>query len=205
MADLTLYTSVPSRGMVVRWLLEELGEPYAVQCLDLAKQEHKTPDFLAINPMGRVPALVHGEHVVTETAAICTYLAEAFPAAGLNVNVDDPARADYLRWIFFSVASAEPSILWHGLGEITTAVDYRPFADITDVVATLREHLAHREYVVADRFTAADVVLGASLFWGIHLIGAVPPEVELTNYWDRLATRPAWQRAQAADQALVAD
>ena len=96
MSELTLYYAVPSRGMVVHWMLEELGVPYETRLLDLESMEHKTPEFLAINPVGRVPVLVHGDRVVTETAAICLYLAEAFPEAGVDVAVDSIDRAAYL-------------------------------------------------------------------------------------------------------------
>ncbi|MBT4162653.1 MAG: glutathione S-transferase, partial [Gammaproteobacteria bacterium] len=108
MSDLTLYYAVPSRGMVAHWMLEELGQPYERVILDLAADEHKSPEFLGINPLGRVPALTHGDLIVTETAAIVAYLADAFPKAGLGVPLDSPDRAAYLRWLFFAVASAEP-------------------------------------------------------------------------------------------------
>jgi glutathione S-transferase len=99
MTDLTLYHAVPSRGMIVRWMLEELGEPYTVNVLDLAAGDQKRPDYLAVNPMGRVPALRHRDTIVTETAAICLYLADAFPQAGLAVPVGSPLRGPYLRWL----------------------------------------------------------------------------------------------------------
>ena len=130
MSNLTLYYAVPSRGMVVHWMLEELGQPYDRKILDLDAEEHKTPEYLAINPMGKVPALIHGDRVVTETAAINVYLAEAFPQAGLSVPVESPLRVAYLSWMFFAPVTAEPAILWKALGNVVTDVDYKPFADL---------------------------------------------------------------------------
>ena len=108
MADLVLYHAIPSRGFIVRWMLEELGEPYEIRLLSLEKEEHKQADYLAINPMGRVPALTHRGKVVTETAAICLYLADAFPEANLSVPMNSPLRADYLRWMFSGLCRRSP-------------------------------------------------------------------------------------------------
>ena len=110
MADLTLYHAAPSRSSVVRWMLEELGQPYDVHLLKLANGDQAKPDYLAINPMGKVPALKHGDAVVTEVAAICTYLADEFPHARLNIPVGDPRRGAYLKWLFFSPSCIEPAV-----------------------------------------------------------------------------------------------
>src|SRR5438477_1716348 len=101
MAKLTLYHAAPSRSSIARWMLEEVGEPYDVQLLSLSKGDTRASDYLAVNPMGKVPALKHGDVVITEAAAICTYLADAFPRAGLNVPVGNPQRGVYLKWLFF--------------------------------------------------------------------------------------------------------
>lgn len=203
MSNLVLYYAVPSRGMTVHWMLEEIGEPYETRLLSLEKDEHKTPDFLAINPMGRVPVLVHGDVIVTETAAICAYLAESFPDAGLNVPLDSPDRGAYLRWLFFAPVSAEPSILWESLGKITTERDYKPFADIADVAKTLAAAVKNKEFIVDGHFTAADVMIGSTIMWGTQLMPVLPQLTELTEYWGRLEQRKAWRRSFGEDKALM--
>ncbi len=200
MTDLTLYHAIPSRGFVTRWMLEELGEPYEIKLLNFDKDEQKRQDYLAVNPMGRVPALRHGDKIITESAAICTYLADAFPKANLSVPIDSPLRADYLRWLFFGPVSAEPTILWSMLGHVKTEVDYRPFADMDDVVRTLSGAVAGRSFIVGHRFTAADVVLGSTIWWGMRLLGVLPETPELVAYWEPMEARPARQRAVAGDE-----
>ena len=201
MSDLTLYHAIPSRGFITRWMMEEVGEPYDLVLLNMAAEDHKKTDYLAINPMGRVPALVHDGRVVTETAAICAYMAETFPKANLAPALGSPARADYLRWMFFAPVSAEPSILWQMLGEVKTENDYRPFASIDDVTETLCGAVRNRAYIAGDRFSAADVMLGSSIWWGIDLMGVLPKRPELEEYLRPLQDRPAWQRAAAGDEA----
>ena len=111
MADLTLYHAAPSRSSIVLWMLEEIGEPYDIKLLRLSEGENRKPDYLAINPMGKVPAIKHGDTVITEVAAICTYLADAFPARKLNVPVGDPRRGPYLKWLFFGPSCLEPAMI----------------------------------------------------------------------------------------------
>jgi glutathione S-transferase len=205
MSEVIAYHAVPSRGMIVHWMLEEVGEPYDLRVLDLDADEHKTPEYLAINPMGKVPALRHGDQVVTETAAICAYLAEAFPSAGLNVPVGSALRGEYLRWMFFAPVTAESAILWATLGDLTSAVDYEPFARIDAVTATLRSAVRGRRFIVGDHFSAADVMLGSTLMWGMRLMQVIPEHPELVAYWEGLEDRPAWQRAQAADEQIAAE
>lgn len=201
MSELVLYHAVPSRSMTVHWMLEESGAPYRLEVLDLDAQEHLAETYREVNPMARVPALRHGSAVITETAAICAYLAEAFPSAGLDVPPGSPLRGEYLRWLFFGPASAEPAILWRALelGE----TPYQPFADVETVAATLREALRDREFIVGDDFSAADVVIGSAVMWGTSLMPVLPRHPELLSYWERLEQRPAWRRAHEADQALL--
>ncbi len=174
MSDLELFYAVPSRGMVAHWMLEEIGVPYKRTVLSLEAEEHKTPGYLKINPMGRVPALVHDGVVVTETAAIVTYLADAFPEAGLAIPAESPLRGEYLRWIFFAVASAEPAILWASLGEVKTERDYLPYSDVDTVAQTIAGAVRGKTWVVGDRFTAADVMLGTTVMWGLNLMPVLP-------------------------------
>ena len=194
MSELVLYHAKPSRGMIAKWMLEELGVEYSEKILVLDNEDHKTPEFLALNPMGRVPVLTHGEKVVTESAAICVYLAEAFPESELDIPIGSPYRADYLRWLFFAPVSAEPSIVWQALGAKTNN-DYLPFASVEDVAKTLCELVRDKEYVIDNRFTAADVMIGSTIFWGLNLMPVLPKEPELVDYWDRLSKREAWKRA----------
>jgi glutathione S-transferase len=204
MTDLTLYHAVPSRGMVVRWLLEELGEPYTVDVLDLAAGDQKRPDYLAVNPLGKVPALRHRDTIITETAAICLYLADAFPQAGLAAPVGSPLRGPYLRWMLFATCTAEPALLWRSLGTLVADAPYQPFAELDAVVATLRDALRGRPYIVGDRFSAADVMLGSTILWGMRLMRVLPEHPELVAYWEGLEKRAGWQRASAADAKLLA-
>ena len=202
MSDLVLYHAAPSRSMVVHWMLEEIGEPYDIELLSLEAEEQKRPEYLAVNPMGKVPALKHGDRVVTETAAICAYLAEAFPGAGLDVPVGSPDRAAYLRWLFFAPVTAEPAIIWQTLPK-PEDLDNQPFADVSDVARVLADALRDREYIVGAHFSAADVIIGSSIMWGTQLMPVLPPLPELTEYWARLEQRPAWQRSFGEDQKLM--
>lgn len=203
MSELTHYYAVPSRGMMTHWLLEELGVPYRNIRLDLEKQEHKTAEFLSLNPMGRVPVLTHGDVVVTESAAIALYLAEHFPESGLNVAIDSPERGSYLRWMFFAPVSAEPSVLWRALGKVITEVDYKPFAEVEDIAETLSVALRDKEYLVENRFTAVDVMVGSTIRWGTQMMPVLPVRPEFESYLERLDQRPAYQKVNAEHQEIL--
>jgi glutathione S-transferase len=200
---ITLYHSAPSRSMIARWMLEEIGEPYEIRVLDLKKGEQKRPEYLAINPMGKVPALDHDGVVVTEVAAICCYLADAFPKAGLAVPVGDRERGAYLRWLFFAPGSLEPAIvdllLKREAGN-PGSLGYGDFETTMDVVA---KALAASPYIVGGRFTAADVVIGSNILWGMDLVKVIPERPEFRAYVQRLTQRPASQRSFAKDQELA--
>ena len=204
MTDLVLYHAVPSRSMTVHWMLEETGADYRVELLSLEQEEHKRPEYLAVNPLGKVPALKHGDTIVTETAAICTYLAELFPHAKLDIPAGSPLRGEYLRWLFFAPVTAEPAIIWETL-KLPGELEYEPFAKVEAVAEVLRAAVFEREFIVGDRFTAADVMIGATIMWGTRLMPVIPAHSELVAYWERLEQRPAWQRAQAADQQFVTE
>ena len=204
MADLTLYHAAPSRSSVVRWMLEELGEPYDLVLLSLAKEDQRKPEYLAINPMGKVPALKHGDAVVTEVAAICTYLADEFPHARLNIPVGDPRRGPYLKWLFFSPTCIEAAVLDKAAPRKETPrrgmVGYGDFDTVMDVVG---KGVAGGPYLMGDQFTAADVVVGSMLRWGM-MFNLLPERPEFRAYVDRLEQRPALQRATALDRELAA-
>ena len=169
MTDLTLYHAAPSRSSLVRWMLEELGEPYEVEVLVLSKGEHLTEDYKAINPMAKVPALRHRNVVVTEAAAICTYLADEFPDRGLNVPIGDPLRGPYLKWLFFGPSCIEPAMMDSAL-----SANRKRHIAARLVMAILRwlwtsflRPSAGGPYLLGDRFTAADVVVGSTLRFGV--------------------------------------
>ena len=204
MADLTLYHAAPSRSSVVRWMLEELGEPYDLVLLSLAKEDQRKPEYLAINPMGKLPSLKHGDAVVTEVAAICTYLADEFPHARLNIPVGDPRRGPYLKWLFFSPTCIEAAVLDKAAPRKETPrrgmVGYGDFDTVMDVVG---KGVAGGPYLMGDQFTAADVVVGSMLRWGM-MFNLLPERPEFRAYVDRLEQRPALQRATGLDRELAA-
>lgn len=200
---LTLYTNPMSRGRIARWMLEEVGASYETRVLDYGTSM-KDAAYLALNPMGKVPALVHGETVVTEAAAICAYLADAFPAAGLAPATDDPARGTYYRWLFFAAGPYEAAFGDRALGvfvpqEKRSMVGY---GCLDDVVAALEGLLAKGPYVLGERFSAADVYIGSQIGFGLQF-GMIEPRAAFTDYWQRLAPRPARRRATELDDALM--
>jgi glutathione S-transferase len=201
MADLVLYTNPMSRGRIARWMLEEVGEPYEAIFVDYGPPM-KGPEHLALNPMGKVPVLAHGDVVVTECAAICAYLADAFPGAGLAP--DAGRRGAYYRWLFFAAGPLESAVTNLGLG-VVVPEDKKGFVgygSLEDVLGAIEGLLSERPYVAGDRFTAADVYLGAQIIWGMQF-GTVPQRPAFEAYAARLKARPAAMRAQAADDAAV--
>jgi glutathione S-transferase len=204
MAKLTLYHAAPSRSSIVRWMLEELGEPYDLHVVSLAKGEQLQPDHLAVNPMGKVPALKHGDVVVTEAAAICTYLADEFPQARLNVPVGDPRRGPYLKWLFFGPGCIEPAMTDRAFPRQEEprrgALGYGDFDTVMSVAAQAVEP---GPYLMGEQFTAADVIVGSTLRWGL-MFGLLPKRPEFLAYVGRFEQRPAMQRATALDRELAA-
>ncbi len=204
MADLTLYHAAPSRSSIVRWMLEELGQPYDLHVLSLAKGEQLAPDYLAINPMGKVPALKHRGVVVTEAAAICTYLADEFPGAKLNVPIGDPRRGPYLKWLFFGPSCIEPAMIDRAAPRQEQPrrgmLGYGDFDTVMEVVA---KAVAAGPYLLGEQFTAADVIVGSTLRWGM-MFKLIPERPEFAAYKARLEQRLALARAVALDQELTA-
>ncbi len=204
MADLTLYHAAPSRSSIVRWMLEELGEPYDLHLLSLAKGEQLAPGYLAVNPMGKVPALKHRGVIVTEAAAICTYLADEFPRAKLNVPIGDPRRGPYLKWLFFGPSCIEPAMIDRAAPRQEQPrrgmLGYGDFDTVMEVAAKAVEP---GPYLMGEQFTAADVVVGSTLRWGL-MFKLIPERPEFMAYRARLEQRPALARAVALDQELTA-
>jgi glutathione S-transferase len=203
MAELTLYHASPSRSSVVLWMLEELGQPYELKLLKLSDGENLKAGYLQINPMGKVPALVHRGTVITEVAAICTYLADEFPQAELNVPTGTPQRGVYLKWLFFGPGTLEPAVIDRAAPRKEPArramLPYGDFDVTMDVVA---QAVAKGPWLMGERFTAADVVIGANIRWGT-MFKLLPERPEFAAYAARIAARPAAQRAEAKDKALA--
>ena len=203
MPKLTLYHAAPSRSSIVHWMLEELGEPYDIHLVSFKKGENLQPEYLAINPMGKVPAVRHGDVVVTEAAAICAYLADEFPQAGLNVPVGDPRRGVYLKWLFFGPSCVEPAIMERAYprreAPPRAALGFGDYDTVIDVLA--KAAAAADPYLMGEQFTAADVVIGSGLRWGT-MFKLVPERPEFSAYLARLAERPALQRATETDARL---
>jgi glutathione S-transferase len=204
MADeLVFYTHPMSRGRIVRWMLEEVGQPYRTELLDYGTTI-KAPEYLRINPLGKVPALRHGEVVVTESAAICCYLADAFVEARLAPPPGDRLRGPYYRWLFFAAGPFEAAATNQALGVVVPA-ERKPmvgYGDFPDMLSVLEGALAGREYLVGDRFSAADVYVGAHIGWGMR-IGTIEKRPAFERYSERLSARPAAIRARQIDDALL--
>ena len=203
--ELVFYTHPQSRGRLVRWMLEEVGRPYHTELLDYGTTM-KAPAYLAINPMGKVPAIRHGDTVVTECAAICAYLADAFPEAGLAPRSGDRLRGPYYRWLFFAAGPLEAAASNKAMGLEVPAGRERMmgYGSYADVLSTLDQLLGGQDYVLGDRFSAVDVQLGSQLGWGMAF-GTIERRPAFEAYWQRISRRPAALLAKEIDDALAAD
>jgi glutathione S-transferase len=202
-AELVFYTNPMSRSGIVHWMLEELGVPYRSEVLQYGTTM-KAPAYLAINPMGKVPAIKHGEVIVTEAAAICAYLADAFPEAGLAPPLGE--RGAYYRWLFFGAGPVEAAVSNRACGfqptrEQEMQVGYGSLAAVLD---TLTQAVAGRRYIAGDRFSAADVYIGSLIGWGMRF-GSVDKRPEFEAYWAGLKDRPAHLKVEARlEEAMAA-
>lgn len=204
MDKLTLYHASPSRSSIVLWMLEEIGEPYDIKLLELSKGDQQKPDYLAINPMGKVPALKHGDTVITETAAICAYLADEFPNAKLNVPIGTPRRGVYLKWLFFGPGVLEPAVTDRAFPRKEEARRAAlGYGDFETVMNVLSKAVTPGPFLMGEQFTAADVVIGANVRWGM-IFKMIPERKELTDYVARFAGRPAVKRSEAKDKEAAA-
>ena len=202
--ELVFYTHPMSRGRIARWMMEEVGKRYRTEVLDYATTM-KAPAYLAVNPMGKVPALKHGEVVATEAAAICAYLADAFPQLGLAPPLGDARRGPYFRWLFFAAGPVEGAMAARALGAEVKPEQKRMvgWGDQADLLRGLESAVAGRDYIVGDTFSAADVYFGSSIIWGMRF-GSIEKRPVLEAYAARLESRPAYVRAREIDDALVA-
>ena len=201
--EIVLHTNPMSRGRIVRWMLEEVGVPYRTELLDYGTTI-KSPAYLALNPMGKVPALAHRGVVVTECAAICAYLADAFPAARLAPALDDPARGTYLRWMFFAAGPVETAVTAKSLNLLAPAdkaamAGYGSFEAVIDALETA---VAKGPYILGDHFSAADVYVGSQIAWGL-MFKSIPERPAFTAYAARITGREAALKARALDDALI--
>jgi len=199
---LTLYTNPQSRGRIARWMLEEVGEPYEARLLDFGPGM-RTPEYLRINPMAKVPTLVHDGKVVTEVAAILCYLAETFPQAGLMPE----DRAGFYRWMFFGAGPVEYAVVNRSMGfeaKDVMAEGRLGYGSFERVIETLKGVLSSRDYFCGAGFSVVDLFLGAQIGFGL-LTGGIPAEPEFQAYWDRIKDRPAALRAQETDNRLIAE
>jgi glutathione S-transferase len=203
--DLILYTNPQSRGRIARWMLEEIGQPYRTEVLDYASTM-KAQAYLAINPMGKVPALRHGDAVVTETAAICAYLADAFPQAKLAPPPGDRLRAPYYRWLFFAAGPVEAAISNKALGVVVPPERERMmgYGNFARVIDALEAAVSRGDYLVGNSFTAADVYVGSAIGFGM-MFGSMEKRPAFERYWQRISARPAYQRAKELDDAQAAE
>ena len=202
--ELVFYTHPMSRGRIVRWMLEELGQPYRTEIMDYATTL-KGPDYLAINPMGKIPAIRHGDTVVTEGAAICAYLADAFPEAGLAPPLKDHRRGPYFRWLFFAAGPIEAASSNKALGVVVPQERERMmgYGNIALALKTLEDAVSRGPYLAGDNFTAADLYVGSQLGFGM-MFGMIEKRPAFEQYWQRLGSRPAYIRAKELDDAQVA-
>jgi glutathione S-transferase len=205
MADeLVLYTNPRSRGRMARWMLEEVGQHYRTEVLDFGTTM-KAPAYLAINPMGKVPALRHGDAVVTEVAAICAYLADAFPQAGLAPPPGDRLRAPYYRWLFFAAGPVEAAVSNKALGFAVPPEreGMMGYGSLERVMKVLEDAVSRADYLVGGRFSAADVYIGSQIGFGL-MFGTIEKRPAFQQYWQRLSARPAYTRARELDDTPAA-
>ena len=204
--EIVLYTNPMSRGRIARWMLEETGQPYRAEVLEYGAPM-KSPQYLAINPMGKVPAIVHGGVVVTECAAICAWLADAFPEAGLAPAPGDPLRGPYYRWLFFAAGPLEAAVTAKSLGllappEKSGMAGYGSYEQTVDALEAVVAGAA--PWLLGERFSAADVYVGSQVVWG-QMFKSLPERPAFQAYAARLMSRPAAVRAREIDDALIAE
>ena len=205
LSDLVFYTTPRARGRIIRWMLEEVGQPYDAKILAWETGAAKSPEYLAINPMGKVPAIVHDGVVVTECAAICAYLADAFPQASLAPPPGSKLRGPYYRWLFFGAGPIEQAVSFGSL-KVDVSEDQRRsvgFGCMDDVLNALEGALKGRQYLAGDSFTAADLYIASHLTWGMNF-GTIEKRPVFEAYAEPHVNRPAALRADEIDNALIA-
>lgn len=201
--ELVFYTNPMSRGRIARWMLEEVGAPYRTEVLQYGP-EMKAPEYLRLNPMGKVPVITHRGQVVSEAAAICAYLADAFPETDLAPAPGDPARACYYRWLFFTAGPFEAAVSDKALG-VTVPAEKQGFigyGSFDATIDTIEQALSGKDYLAGDTFSAADLYVGAQLGFQLQF-GTLEARPAFVTYTTRLMQRPAYIRASEIDDALM--
>ncbi len=201
--ELVFYTNPRSRGRIARWMLEEVGQPYRTEVLDYGTSMN-APAYLAVNPMGKVPALAHGDAVVTEAAAICAYLADAFTQAELAPPPGNRLRAPYYRWLFVAAGPIEASVTNKAFG-FAVPSEREPslgYGNYERVMKTLEDAVSTGNYLVGDKFSAADLYVGSHIGFGL-MFGTIEKRPAFERYWQRVTARPAYVRARQLDDALM--
>ncbi|CAN5915021.1 glutathione S-transferase family protein [soil metagenome] len=204
MTALTFFHSPNTRSSGARILLEELGAPYTLHALNMKAGEQRGAAYLAINPMGKVPAILHGDALVTEQVAVFLYLADLFPQAGLAPAIGDPLRGPYLRWMAFYGSCFEPALVDKALKRDPAAPAMLPYGDYDTTVKTVNDQLAKGPYILGEKFTAADVLWGTALQW-TTMFGLIPATPDIAAYIERVTSRPAAKRVREMDAALTAE
>ena len=203
MTHLVFFYNPMSRARIVHWMLEEVGVPYETRLVRFDRNEHKSPEFLAINPMGKLPTIKHGDTVVTEAGAICAYLADAFPAAQLAPPTSSPERGTYYRWMFFGAGCFEPAVIDHLFKRVPVE---RPssigYGTYEDTLNTLEKALARGPFLLGERFSAADVYVGSQIRWALMTKGIESRPV-FEQYIARCDARPASQRSNAQSEKYM--
>jgi glutathione S-transferase len=201
---ITLYYAPQTRATGARVLLEELGAPYDLHVLNMKAGEQRKPAYLALNPLGKVPAIAHHGQLVTEQVAIYVYLADLFPAAGLAPALTDPIRGPYLRWIAYYGSSFEPALIDKFMKREPAPVSHSPYSDFDTMLGALETQLAKGPYLFGDRLTAADILWGIAFSWTMRF-ELVPKKDVFTRYVERITARPAFQRVTAWDAEMAAE
>jgi glutathione S-transferase len=199
----TLFHSPQTRSSSAALLLEELGAPHDLHILNMKKGEQREPAYLAINPLGKVPAIKHGDALITEQVAIFLYLADLFPEAGITPVIGDPLRGPYLRWMVYYAASFEPAIVDRAMKRDPAPQGMSPYGDFDSMLKVVTDQLSKGPYILGDRFTAADVLWGTALTWTTSF-KIVPELPVIMDYVKRLGARPAVARVNERDAALAA-
>jgi glutathione S-transferase len=198
------FHSPHTRSSGTRILLEELAAPHELRVINMKAGEQRKPAYLAINPMGKVPAILHGGALVTEQAAIFIYLADLFPKAGLAPAIDDRLRGPYLRWMVYYGSCFEPALIDRALKRDAPPPAMSPYGDYDTMLKTLTDQLAKGPYLLGERMTAADVLWGTALAWTTSF-KLVPELPVIMDYVARLSARPSVVKVKAADAKLAAE
>ena len=202
-SQLTFFHSSNTRSTGALILLKELGADYRLHVLDMKAGEQRQPAYLAVNPMGKVPAILHGEALVTEQVAVFLYLADLYPQAGLAPAIGDPLRGPYLRWMAFYGSCFEPALMGRSMKHEPAAPSSSPYGDFETMFKTLTDQLGKGDYMLGDRFSAVDVLWGTALTW-TTMFGLVPETPVTRAYMDRVNARPSVAWARQKDAELVA-